>query len=102
MITKKVGDLEYLAAEGISAPHGFTTRFGGVSQGHLASLNIGIHRRDAWENVLENYRILGRGLGFDVENWCFPTRPIRTSSAVWMRPIAVRGCLGRSFPSAMP
>lgn len=67
MITKKVGDLEYLAAEGISAPHGFTTRFGGVSQGHLASLNIGIHRGDDWENVLENYRILGRGLGFDVE-----------------------------------
>ena len=67
MITKKVGELEYLAAEGISAPHGFTTRFGGVSQGHLASLNIGIHRGDDRENVLENYRILGRGLGFDVE-----------------------------------
>ena len=46
-------------------PHCFTTRFGGVSTGYLASLNIGIHRGDEWENVLENYNILGRAVGFD-------------------------------------
>ena len=31
VITKKLGQLEYLTAEGISAPHCFTTRMGGVS-----------------------------------------------------------------------
>lgn len=61
----KNGTLEYLAAEGISVPHCFTTRFGGVSSGHLYSLNIGIHRGDAWENVLKNYGILGNALGVD-------------------------------------
>ena len=62
------GTLEYLQAEGISVPHCFTTRFGGVSEGSLSSLNIGIHRGDLWENVLKNYEILGSALDFDVKN----------------------------------
>lgn len=65
VISKKVDRLEYLVAEGISVPHCFTTRFGGVSRGHLDSLNIGVHRGDEWENVLRNYEILGSALGFD-------------------------------------
>ena len=64
----KVGTLEYLASEGISVPHCFTTRFGGVSSGELDSLNIGIHRGDQWENVLRNHEILGETLGFDPKN----------------------------------
>ena len=63
--TMKIGALEYLTAEGISVPHCFTTRFGGVSSGYLESLNIGIHRGDEWETVLKNYKILGDALGFD-------------------------------------
>lgn len=62
------GTLEYLQAEGITARHCFTTRFGGVSEGVLSSLNIGIHRGDRWENVLKNYEILGNALGFDTKN----------------------------------
>lgn len=57
--------LEYLVSDTITAPHGFTTRLGGVSTGYLESLNIGIRRNDLWENVLENYRILGEAMGFD-------------------------------------
>jgi len=57
-----------LVAEGITAPHCFTTRFGGVSQGHLASMNIGIHRGDDPANVAENYRILTQALGFSTED----------------------------------
>ena len=64
IITIQKGPLEYMAAEGISVPHCFTTRLGGVSRGHLASLNIGVHRGDAPENVAENYRRLGEALGF--------------------------------------
>ena len=61
----RIGTLEYLAADNIKAPHGFTTRYGGVSQGHLASMNIGTHRGDCPENVLKNYEILGNTIGFD-------------------------------------
>ena len=58
VITKKQGTLEYLAAEGISVPHCFTTRYGGVSKGYLSSLNIGLHRGDDPENVEKNFQIL--------------------------------------------
>ena len=68
VIVQKKGSLEYLVAENIAASHGFTTRLGGVSQGSLSSLNIGIHRGDQWENVLKNYEILGSALNFDVKN----------------------------------
>ena len=63
--TITVGKLEYLAAEGISAPHCFTTRLGGVSSGILSSMNIGTHRGDDPDNVLKNYAILGAAIGFD-------------------------------------
>lgn len=78
VITKKVGKLEYLTAEGIAVPHCFTTRFGGVSEGYLSSLNLGIHRGDRPENVRKNYEILGEALGFDIENLVF-TRQTHTS-----------------------
>ena len=68
IITQKNGTLEYLTAEGIAVPHGFTTRLGGVSEGYLKSLNIGGNRGDKIENVAENYRILGNTLGFAPPN----------------------------------
>ncbi len=63
----KEQSLEYYRAEPIFAPHAFTTRFGGVSTGYLDSLNLGIHRGDAPENVEKNYEILGNALGFSVK-----------------------------------
>ena len=77
VITNKVGKLEYLTAEGISVPHCFTTRSGGVSEGYLSSLNLGIHRGDKPENVVKNYEILGEALGFSVEDLVF-TRQTHT------------------------
>ena len=71
VIINKVGTLEYLTAEGISVPHCFTTRFGGVSEGYLSSLNLGIHRGDKPENVRKNYEILGEALGFEVGKLVF-------------------------------
>ncbi len=67
VITKKRGNLEYLAAEEITAPHCFTTRFGGVSTGSQASLNLAYGRGDSMENVEENLRILTCALGIDPE-----------------------------------
>lgn len=63
----RLGALEYLSTDTIAVPHCFTTRFGGVSSGHLASMNIGTHRGDTPENVVENFRILGTALGFSPE-----------------------------------
>lgn len=66
------GSLEYLTSPLLSgAVHCFSTRFGGVSEGHLASLNLGVHRGDRLENVAENYRILGAAVGFRPEDTVF-------------------------------
>ena len=74
---KKQGKLEYEVSSGITVPHCFTTRLGGVSQGYLESLNLGIHRGDSLENVVENYRILGNAVGFTPEQTVF-TRQTHT------------------------
>lgn len=73
----KIGQLEYLMADNIAVPHGFTTRLGGVSQGYLSSMNIGMHRGDLTENVEENFRILADGIGFKTRNLVL-TRQIHT------------------------
>ena len=67
IITQKQGTLEYLTAEGISTPHCFTTRYGGVSTGSQSSLNLAIGRGDSPENVEANLRILAKALAFDPE-----------------------------------
>ncbi len=68
VVTVHAGALLYLAAEGIAAPHAFTTRLGGVSTGYLSSLNLGTGRGDAPENVRKNFEILGNAVGFSPEN----------------------------------
>ena len=65
--TCRQGTMEYLVADGIGAPHGFTTRLGGVSKGELDSLNLGMHRGDERSNVEENYKRLAKAIGFDLE-----------------------------------
>ena len=67
IITQKQGTLEYLTAEGISVPHCFTTRHGGVSTGSRASLNLALREGETMENVEENIRILASALGFAPE-----------------------------------
>lgn len=52
-------------------PHGFSTRFGGVSRGDLSSLNLGVHRGDKRENVEENYRRFGTAVGFSPKETVF-------------------------------
>ena len=66
------GELEYLTSDVLDgAAHCFSTRFGGVSEGALASLNLGTHRGDKPENVRENYRILVKAVGFAPEETVF-------------------------------
>lgn len=68
VITQKIGQLEYLTAEGITAPHCFTTRFGGVSRGIFDSMNIAIKEGETEENVRQNLAILGSALGFSLDD----------------------------------
>ena len=56
----------FRTAETLSSPHAFSTRLGGVSAGHLASLNLSVRRGDSAENVRENWRRLGEAAGMDL------------------------------------
>ena len=42
---------------------GFSTKFGGVSKGKFASLNLGDHVGDSYEAVMQNRRILASLIG---------------------------------------
>jgi YfiH family protein len=95
--TIKIGTMEYLAAEGISAAHCFTTRLGGVSTGYLDSMNIGLHRGDEVENVLKNYEILGSAVGFKVEN-CVLTRQTHTDIVRVVSKADHISCFHRDYP----
>ena len=48
--------------------HGFSTRLGGVSQGMYAAMNVSFTRGDREEAVRENYRRLGKAMGFSCDN----------------------------------
>lgn len=48
--------------------HGFSTRLGGVSEGVCSSMNLSFSRGDKEEAVMENYRRIGKAMGFVPEN----------------------------------
>ena len=48
--------------------HGFSTRLGGVSQGHLGTMNLSYVRGDVPDNVDENFRRICNAMGMEVEN----------------------------------
>ena len=54
----------------IGAKHAFTTRFGGVSGGEFASLNLGSNRGDDPGAVRENYRRVCALFGMDENGAC--------------------------------
>ena len=55
-IEENENGLVYMRSTLIGARHAFTTRFGGVSEGEFASLNLGSYRGDDPARVRENYR----------------------------------------------
>lgn len=65
-------DLPYIQFEHWKAHkqliHCFTTKLGGVSQGEWMSLNLGFNGGDEHENVVENYKIVCRGLEVPFES----------------------------------
>ncbi len=91
------GTLEYLVAEGISAPHCFTTRLGGVSTRSLASLNLAIKGEETEENVAENFRILGNALGFSLSDLVL-TRQTHSDIVRVVGRADCKGCFHRDYP----
>lgn len=64
-----------MCSDKIQARHGFTTRFGGVSTGDFASLNLGSNRGDDPEAVRENYRRICAAFGAGIDD-CAVTKQV--------------------------
>ena len=62
------GDVVYLSYPSLEETdmviHGFSTRLGGVSQGVCSSMNLSFSRGDDPGAVAENYRRIGKAIGF--------------------------------------
>ena len=97
VISKKIEKLEYLTAEGISVPHCFTTRLGGVSTGIFDSLNIAIKEGETEENVRKNIEILGAALGFGADDLVL-TRQTHSDIVRVVGREDCNGCFHRDYP----
>ncbi|MBR1674932.1 MAG: peptidoglycan editing factor PgeF [Eubacterium sp.] len=58
--------------------HGMSTRLGGVSEAHLASMNLSFSRGDDPEKVMENHRIFSGALGYDMNRTVFSDQVHKT------------------------
>ena len=74
-VEKNQGGLITMASSLIDTPHAFTTRFGGVSEGIFASLNLGSNRGDEPDAVRENYRRVCALMGADIDG-CAVTKQV--------------------------
>ncbi len=63
--------LTFTKMEKTGVKHGFSTRLGGVSEGIFSSMNLSYHRGDRLEAVDENYRRMGRAIGFTLAQRVF-------------------------------
>ena len=68
---QKKGSVVYMTAATISSRHAFTTRYGGVSEGIYASMNLGTGRGDEDELIRENYRLLAEATGINTLRMAF-------------------------------
>lgn len=62
--------------------HCMSTRLGGISQGECAALNLGFNRKDAKENVRENFNRICASLGVEPESMAFSSQVHETSLRV--------------------
>ena len=92
-----LGKLEILTAEGIRAPHCFTTKAGGVSTGVMAGLNLAIKLDETDENVTRNFEILGDGLGLGIRDLVL-TRQTHSDIVRVVKRSDCNGCFHRDYP----
>ncbi len=74
-IEKNQNGLIYMTSSVLPARHAFLTRFGGVSEGIFASLNLSSSRGDEPENVRENYRRAAALMGAGIDD-CAVTKQV--------------------------
>jgi len=60
-----------MTAPNITATHAFSTRFGGVSSGIFATLNLGLNLDDDKANVRKNYKRLCDAIGISADDIVF-------------------------------
>lgn len=72
MQLRKKGEVPYFVFPNLEdthlVRHGFSTRLGGVSEGHLSCMNLSFTRGDEKERVEENFRRMADAIGFPVES----------------------------------
>ena len=74
-IEQRQNELIYMSSTILPARHAFLTRYGGVSEGIFASLNLASNLGDDPENVRENYRRAAALMGADIDG-CAVTRQV--------------------------
>lgn len=67
-IENNANGLIYMTSDKIPLRHAFTTRYGGVSEGIFASLNLGSNRGDDPDAVRENYRRVCALMGVGIDD----------------------------------
>jgi YfiH family protein len=77
-IEKNENGLIYMSSTVLPARHAFLTRFGGVSTGPFASLNLGSNRGDDPAAVRENYRRAAALMGAGIDE-CAVTKQVHGS-----------------------
>ncbi|MCQ2495172.1 MAG: peptidoglycan editing factor PgeF [Lachnospiraceae bacterium] len=80
---------------------GFSTRYGGVSKGCFESMSLSFGRGDPDENIIENFRLLGRSAGFDTEQIVLPNQQHTTEVRVASLGVVSWG-RGQGFISTRP
>ena len=76
--------------------HGFSTRLGGVSTEHLASMNLSFSRGDDSKKVMENHRIFAGSLGYDPERTVFSDQVHKTYIRIVTEEDAGKGIIKES------
>lgn len=66
-----------LMKEGVK--HGFSTRLGGVSKGIFSSMNLSFTRGDNKDHVYENYKRMGKAIGFCQDDLVFSDQVHKTN-----------------------
>lgn len=62
-VEEKQNELVFMRSDLIPVRHAFTTRYGGVSDGYLSSLNLLSEHGDRLENIQENFRRVAALMG---------------------------------------
>ncbi len=92
-IEENENGLIYMRSTVIGAKHAFTTRFGGVSGGEFAALNLGSNRGDDSACVRENYRRVCALFGVD-ENGAAVTNQVHKAEVRVVTSADRHACLG--------